>query len=145
MANKISNVVFRVEDPQRLAKWYKEVLGMSIKMEKDTICVCKYDVGSGVKLIKELNSPKSSYKSDRNNVYWKIGLTLTDVNLATEKLRNHGCSVSNPAQFLDIGYLCHLADPDGFGIELLQHTFEKNFVKNPTLPHGDKPLGMQNS
>ena len=142
MSNKIANVVFRVEEPQRLAKWYKEVLGMSVKMEKDSICVCEYDGnGSGVKLIKELNFPKSSYKSERNNVYWKIGLALADVNLATEKLRNHGCSVSNPAQFLDIGFLCHLADPDGFGIELLQHTFEKNFVKNPTLPHEDKPIG----
>ena len=37
--------------------------------------------------------------------------------------------VSDPTQFYDIGYLCHLTDPDGFSIELLQHTFEKNFVK----------------
>ena len=74
----------------------------------------------------------SQYKSERNDVYWKIGLSLQDVNLAREKIMNLDTSqVSPPAQFFDIGYLCHLADPEGFSIELLQHTFEKNFVKSP--------------
>ena len=74
----------------------------------------------------------SQYKSERNHVYWKIGLSLQDVNLAREKIMNLGTSqVSPPAQFFNIGYLCHLADPEGFSIELLQHTFEKNFVKSP--------------
>ena len=28
-----------------------------------------------------------------------------------------------------VGFLCHLSDPAGFTIELLQHTHERNFVK----------------
>ena len=40
-----------------------------------------------------------------------------------------GTNVSSPLQYKDTGYLCHLADPDGFSLELLQHTFEENFVK----------------
>ena len=39
----------------------------------------------------------------------------------------------------DIGYMCHFRDPEGFGIELLQHHFEGNRPPNagdPTLPLG---------
>ena len=35
--------------------------------------------------------------------------------------------VSEPAQFQEIGYLCHTKDPAGYSIKLLQHTFEKNY------------------
>merc|ERR1719350_1811406 len=83
------------------------------------------------------------YKSERNHVYWKIGLSLQDVNLAREKIMNLGTSqVSPPAQFFNIGYLCHLSDPEGFSIELLQHTFEKNFVKSPLDTTGSMVLGQ---
>lgn len=58
--------------------------------------------------------------------YWKIGITLADVDIAAQRLVELGDSVSDPAQFRDIGYLCHLQDPAGNSIELLQHSFEKN-------------------
>ncbi|KAJ7376561.1 hypothetical protein OS493_034017 [Desmophyllum pertusum] len=32
-----------------------------------------------------------------------------------------GVDVTSPRQFRDIGYLCHLSDPFGYSIELLQH------------------------
>lgn len=65
--------------------------------------------------------------------YWKIGIALPDVKAAVSMLRNNGVQVSQPAQFRDIGYLCHLQDPEGFTIELLQHTFEKNFTPLPVM------------
>ena len=58
--------------------------------------------------------------------YWKIGITVRDVDIARQLLLANGIEVSTAAQFLDIGYLCHLADPDGYSIELLQHDFEEN-------------------
>ena len=50
-----------------------------------------------------------------------------------------GIQVSEPCQFHDIGYLCHLDDPDGYCIELLQHRFADNFVRPPAL--AGYPLG----
>ncbi|MFT4562276.1 MAG: lactoylglutathione lyase [Gammaproteobacteria bacterium] len=78
--------------------------------------------------------------------YWKIGITLHDVDLARANLVNAGVQVSRAGQFLDIGYLCHLHDPDGHAIELLQHDFAENFQAlessdgyrlggHPTLAH----------
>ena len=51
-----------------------------------------------------------------------------------------GTAVSVPTQFRDIGYLCHMADPEGRSIELLQHSFATNFVK--PLEQPKKTLGQ---
>ena len=54
-------------------------------------------------------------------------------------VRRSGGSVSDPVQFRDIGYLCHLRDPDGFAIELLQQGFEGH-----ARPIGEgHPIGSQ--
>lgn len=78
------------------------------------------------------------YRTSNSDGYWKIGITLPDVGLAVEKLRAQGVRVSDPGQFRDIGYLCHLKDPDGLSLELLQHHFESNFQ---TPKPGGGPLG----
>jgi lactoylglutathione lyase len=71
-------------------------------------------------------APKHTDSSVGKAGYWKIGITLGDVDLAREYLVDSGMVVSEPRQFLDIGYLCHLNDPDGYSIELLQHRFSEN-------------------
>merc|ERR1712117_980692 len=94
-----------------------------------------------------LASEKSGERRGDNaseDVYWKIGLGLADVSAAREKLMKRGAAVSEPQQFMDIGFLCHLRDPAGYSIELLQHQFEANFSKS----HADRyvsperPLGQ---
>ena len=63
------------------------------------------------------------YRHDGLDVYWKVGITLPDIDVAFEQLRNADVAVTEPRHFQDIGYMCHLADPEGFQVELLQHTF----------------------
>ena len=61
--------------------------------------------------------------------YWKIGVTTPDVNEAVSRLRQSGVDVGDGHQFLDIAFLTDIiADPGGFGIEILQHDFSQNFV-----------------
>ena len=59
---------------------------------------------------------------------------MADVDIARQKIIKQGTPVSPPNQFQEIGYLCHLQDPNGFTIELLQQTFQKNFVKPEEEP-----------
>ncbi|MEM8646822.1 MAG: VOC family protein, partial [Pseudomonadota bacterium] len=59
---------------------------------------------------------------------------------AVEYLTEQGWSISAPRQFRDIGYMCHLTDPEGFHIELLQQGFEGNHGPAPTSGH---PIGAQ--
>ena len=65
-----------------------------------------------------------SARPGAQGVYWKIGLTVRDLDHAVAGLGRLGVDVSAPRQFRDIGYLCHLADPSGLSIELLQQGFE---------------------
>ncbi len=79
------------------------------------------------------------YIHDPLDEYWKVGITLPDVDMAFEQLSRAGIGVTHPRQFLDIGYMCHLTDPEGFHIELLQHTFEGQQPTSPGKP--ELPLG----
>ena len=55
---------------------------------------------------------KVAYRLKGTDIYWKIGLAINDVSSAGERL---GCGKGS--QFLDIGFLTHLADPAGAGIQ----------------------------
>jgi catechol 2,3-dioxygenase-like lactoylglutathione lyase family enzyme len=84
--------------------------------------------------------------SGTSKVYWKIGITLYDVDYARNILQSKQVNISDASQFEDIGYVCHLKDPNGFSIELLQHDFEKTFKdkinKNgKQSPKDNFPLG----
>ena len=129
MSNKLLSVVFRVENPAKLAKWYEENVGSFTISENSSTWLCQFKYESAQ--IKLLQGSGASYQPCRSSVYWKIGLAMPNVTLARNELVKKGISVSKPSQFMDIGFLCHLNDPEGYSIELLQHTFENNFVEPP--------------
>ncbi|MGI9437215.1 MAG: VOC family protein, partial [Geminicoccaceae bacterium] len=75
----------------------------------------------------------------RDDRYWKIGITLPNIDIAHDQLSRAGVAVSDPVQFGDIGYMCHLNDPEDFPIELLQHRFlghRRDRDGNPDMPLG---------
>ena len=123
---KIRGIVFRVQNPQALASWYKEVLGFQTHQDSNGF-VCEYP-GNGARIKLVLGSGVMEPRG-KDRVYWKIGLAMPDVDLGRKRILTKNTNVTQPSQFLDIGYLCHLSDPDGFSIELLQHDFQKNFVQ----------------
>lgn len=114
-----------VAEPAGLAEFYRHALGMASRRDGANWRV-GYP-GRGAEIV--LQPGGGGYDADRGQRYWKIGITLPDVDRAADWLRRRGVEVGRPAQFLDIGYLCHLTDPAGFAIELLQHEFECNRPK----------------
>lgn len=66
------------------------------------------------------------FVSRSSDFYWKIGITLPDLDAAVTFLRENGVDATDPVQFRDIGYMSKITDPAGFIIELLQHGFEGN-------------------
>ncbi|MCG7520640.1 VOC family protein [Ruegeria sp. Ofav3-42] len=138
---RLSGLRLRVADPERLARFYVDVLGMSAQVQGVSLRV-GYD-GQDADLL--LMPGGGGYTHDRGQRYWKIGITLPDVDLAAAFLREKGVEVSEPKQFLDIGYMCHLSDPEGFVIELLQHDFEGNRPENgadPAAPFAQARVGQ---
>ncbi|MEH6547874.1 MAG: VOC family protein [Sneathiella sp.] len=66
------------------------------------------------------------YVAAATDFYWKTGITLRNLDKAVEFLKEQGIAISDPVQFMDIGYLAHLQDPQGHVIELLQQGFKGN-------------------
>lgn len=116
-----------VPDPDSLAGFYTERLGMRARPGPDGGVRLGYPGPDADLLLSPGGAPHSQTGADR---YWKIGLCLPDLDLAVDQLRAAGVAVSTPQQFQDIGYLCHLTDPAGLVIELLQEDFA-----------GDRPPG----
>ncbi|WP_170427479.1 VOC family protein [Ruegeria arenilitoris] len=127
---RLSGLRLRVADTEKLASFYTGVLGMSV--DQQGVSLRMGYPGQDADLL--LMPGGGGYTHDTGQRYWKIGITVADVDLAAAVLRDKGVEVSEPRQFLDIGYMCHLKDPEGFVIELLQHDFEGNRVENAADP-----------
>ena len=121
---KLARVVLRVRSPDTLARFYTEHLGMKARTERHAV-ILGYGDGDAEIELRRATSDRH-YAHAATDRYWKIGITLPNVDIAHAQLRRAGIAVSDPVQFGEIGYMCHLCDPDGFSIELLQHAFIDN-------------------
>ena len=138
---RLSALLLRVANPERLAGFYADALGMTAQAQGPNHRVGY--AGQDADLL--LMPGGGGYTQDGGQRYWKIGITVPDVDLAVSRLRQKGVEVSAPKQFLDIGYMCHLKDPEGFVIELLQHDFQANRPLNaaePTAPFAKACIGQ---
>jgi len=136
-ALRLAGVALNVASPEKLAAFYTKHLGMAAERSGDFVRLGYGGPGASLEL---RPSPSAKpYVHDASDEYWKIGITLPNVDMAFEQLNRAGVALTRPRQFLDIGYMCHLTDPEGFQIELLQHTFEgqpRTVPGNPGLPLG---------
>jgi len=133
----LAGLALNVTSPENLAEFYCEFLGMSAERSDQRVRLGYGGRGASIEL--RPSSSARPYIHDPLDEYWKIGITLPNVDMAFEQLSRAGINVTSPRQFLDIGYMCHLTDPEGFQIELLQHTFEgqqRTLPGDPELPLG---------
>mgnify|MGYP000141474153 CR=1 FL=1 len=94
-----------------------------IRKGSDHIAFC-FDVSQNSLVFQK--SEVSGYQYSVKDLYWKIGITLKNLDDAVNYLRGRGLPLNDPIQFRDIGYMTKLTDPKGFQIELLQQGFEGN-------------------
>ena len=132
---RLSGLRLSVSDPAALADFYATHLGMTARETHEGWRV-GYPGQDADLLLQPGGGPYRHARSDR---YWKIGITLPNVDIAHRQLSAAGIAVSAPHQFRDIGYMCHLSDPEGFQIELLQHDFETS--RPPGSGDPAQPLG----
>ena len=131
MQNRLLHHTLQVSDAQQSLEFYCHRLGMRIVghtkggfgAADSYLLAFDEPQGSHLELRCDRTDSPIGYEHDEGDLYWKTGITVPDVNIARERLYFAGVQVSEPHQFRDIGYLCHLRDPDGYVIELLQHNF----------------------
>ncbi|MEM7122023.1 MAG: VOC family protein [Pseudomonadota bacterium] len=133
---QLSRLFLNVLDADTLATFYTDVLGMRDLGQPGSPAL-GYDTGQC--LLAFNAGDFGPYEPAPNDLYWKIGITLRDLDRAVAYLRERGWPVTDTRQFRDIGYMAHLNDPEGFAIELLQQGFEGN-----AAPAGNgHPIGGQ--
>lgn len=134
---RLSRICFNVRNAAGQAGFYRETLGMDPLGDED--CPA-FGYHPNQALLEFHESEMGAYNPVADDLYWKIGITLQNLDSAVEYLNAQGWPVSAPRQFRDIGYMCHLTDPEGFQIELLQQGFEGNPGPAPASGH---PIGAQ--
>ncbi|CZF83997.1 Glyoxalase-like domain protein [Grimontia celer] len=122
-----TGITIKAKLGESLHAFYQDILGMKL-----TDSGWRFD-GESASL--SFVSSDTCYQPTPTDVFWKIGITVADLDAACQWLRSQGINVSTPRQFQDIGYLAHLSDPNGLTIELLQTTFEGNKPENRPLTH----------
>ena len=114
---KLDTLVLRVTDPEAQRRFYRDVLGMS-------------DRGDGRLGYAEREAAlrfvaaEAPYAPRPSDLYWKIALSVPNIERACAQLRERGVLASEPRQFRDVGYLANVTDPEGFTIELIDHWFQ---------------------
>lgn len=77
------------------------------------------------------------------SAFWKFSIFTDSVDRVAASLGENDVATSQPGQFLDIGYLCHLHEPGGNEIELLQRSFSPPLAPpSPTGFRGEETLGL---
>lgn len=135
---KIARCRYRVPDLTDLVRFYCDDLGMR-RFASDSGLLVGYDTRQC--LLEFQIHDGAPRRATANSLYWKIGITFRNLDLAVSQLRARGLSISDPRQFLDVGYLCHLQDPNGLPIELLQQGFEGNHAS--VASSGAHPIAAQ--
>jgi len=98
-----------------------------------------------LELIYDKNNTQTVFPKNQDLLegYWKIAISIKDVDIASDKLIEKGIKVSEAFQVPNVAYLCHIQDPDGYTIELIQHKFQENHIKekeDSSYKLGNKPV-----
>lgn len=117
MTPKIAAIRLRCQSPEGQARFYRDVLGMR---DRDDGTIGYGDQEAGL-IFEQAEHP---YEPTQNDLYWKIAISVPDLDLAHRQLAAKGIAVDSPRQVLQIAYLAHVHDPEGFTIELLDHRFK---------------------
>lgn len=114
---QLDTLTLGVKDPDAQRKFYYDVLGMS-------------DLGEGrigygrAEVALRFVQASGTYSPQVTDLYWKIAISVPDIDLAFQQLAASGQECSSPRQFRDVGHLAKLVDPEGFTVELLDHWFK---------------------
>ena len=127
----------RIGSLDGLSDFYGRLLGMRSFHEASASVSFGFSAESCRLVFRKTNV--SSYCARPNDFYWKIGITLRNLDAAIAFLRKNELDVPDPFQFRDIGYMTKINDPNGFIIELLQQGFEGN---EKPVPDGH-PVSVQ--
>jgi catechol 2,3-dioxygenase-like lactoylglutathione lyase family enzyme len=127
--------VLRVDEPETLADFYAEHFGLVRRSgepaRRVVLCAGRQEEVA-LELRRGVRGRYPGPRFDHQEGYWKIGFSVPALDAFRRRLVSAGVEVGSPVRFEDVGYLCHLRDPEGYPIELLEcgESVERDAVTN---------------
>jgi lactoylglutathione lyase len=154
---QLSHHVLAIRHPEQSLDFYQKVIGMTLLTTQTCLHKTHYFLSFGssrndstmipdyphcvLELVFDPQRTLILNQSEDGALpgYWKLALAVADLEVARSGLLQQGIRVSEPVQVPDVAYLCHLEDPDGYCIELIQHRMQENHA--PHLRDDNYALG----
>ncbi len=114
---KLDTLTLRVKDPEAQKRFCRTVMGMS---DQGDGRIGYSDRETAIRFA----AADAPYAPAPTDLYWKIAVSVPDIELACAQLKALGVSCTVPKQFRDVGFLAKFVDPEGFTVELIDHWFE---------------------
>ena len=110
----IGGLFFRSEDPQALARWYQDHLGVSPVPRSYDDVVWRQEAGATVFAPFE----KETDDFGRPGQQWMVNFRVRDLDAMVAQLRAAGVAVEVNAESFPNGRFARLSDPEGNPVEL---------------------------
>ena len=138
---RVASHQLRIADPTSSLAFYTQALGMHLVGEQRhgdcrhyLLSFAPPGSASPQAVLELIHHADQAFdvrvQPDSSEGYWKIAIAVPHLDIARGQLLARGIEVGAAFQVPDVAYLCHLTDPDGYCIELIQHTFEE---RTPTM------------
>ena len=111
----IGGIFFRAQDPEALALWYRDNLGISL-VPKDA-STTPWMTEAGVTVFSPF-AADTDYFPARSQVM--VNFRVNDIEAMIAQLAAAGTQVFNQSEMEGIGHFAHFHDPEGNPIELWQ-------------------------
>ena len=112
----VGGVFFRAKEPETLAKWYEDNLGVTqVPSDYDTP---PWRTSAGTTVFAPFDQD-TDYFGDRKN-QWMINFRVKNLDAMVAQLRTNGIEVDVAPEEYPNGRFAHLFDPEGNRIELWQ-------------------------
>jgi predicted enzyme related to lactoylglutathione lyase len=118
----IGGIFFKAQDPEKLAKWYQEHLGLEVE-EYGGVTFREGDGGGPVAPVRQSYLVWSPFPADTDYFApsakpFMINFRVANLDELLTKLRGEGVTVDEKTDRSDFGYFGWAMDPEGNRIEL---------------------------
>ena len=124
----IGGIFFKAQDPEKLAGWYKEHLGLDVE-EYGGVTFREPQSADAVAPVRQSYLVWSPFPADTDYFApstkpFMINFRVTDLDQLLAKLRAEGVTVDAKTQKSEFGYFGWVMDPEGNRIELWEPPLE---------------------
>lgn len=139
---RITHHELQISDPKTSLYFYQNILGMKLlnciktKNKTQYFLTFNHNVEASLVLVYMPNIPfEVATQPSKTEGYWKISIAVSQLEEVREILIRNEVTIGQCFEVPNLAYLCHLTDPDGYCIELIQQTLKVNTPKIDGINH----------